>query len=134
MKTITKSNTLKTSFLIASFFLLYILTVQTSRAQSIEVKGVVKSSINSEIEPLQGVNIYLKDKSVFTTSNRNGEFSFPKLLQIGDVIIFSYLGYNKKEVKVTKESTNLNIILKEDDNELLGALTSKKRFTSKKKD
>lgn len=133
MKTIINLRARKSTFLFLGFIVVLFFSSQTTKAQSIQVKGVVQAEAGADVEPLQGVNIYLKDKSVFTTSDRNGQFSFPKLLKIGDVIVFSYLGYVKQQVKITKESANLTITLKEDDNELLGAPNTKKRFSSKKK-
>lgn len=127
MKTSQKITYTLTLFLVCLFL------STTTKAQTITVKGVVKGETAFETEALNGVNIYLKDKSVITTSNKKGEFTFPKALKIGDVLVFSYLGYLKKSVTISEKSTNLNIILKEDDNEMLGALSSGKRYTSKRK-
>ena len=102
-------------------------------SQKIEDKGIVKGETETKAEPLNGVNIYLSDKSEITTSNKKGEFIFPRTLKIGDVLVFSYLGYLKKEIKITEKSSNLVVILKEDDNEMLGAVSKSKRFKSKKK-
>lgn len=133
MKTSTTVKmTTSTKILITLFFISFLCT-STINAQKVEVKGVVKGKTEEKAEPLNGVNIYLKDKSVYTSSNRKGEFTFPKTLNVGDVIYFSYLGYLKQKVTITKNSTNLSIVLKEDDNEMLGAVGTNKRFSSKRK-
>jgi len=133
MKTSTTVKmTTSTKILITLFFISFLGT-STINAQKVEVKGVVKGKTEEKAEPLNGVNIYLKDKSVYTSSNRKGEFTFHKTLNVGDVIYFSYLGYLKQKVTITKNSTNLTIVLKEDDNEMLGAVGTNKRFSSKRK-
>lgn len=133
MKTLSKFTVQKSTFLnIAIFLGLFLFTI-SAQAQKIEVKGVVKAKSDSGLEELMGVNIYLLDKSAITTTNRKGEFTFPKELKIGDVLVFSYLGYLKKQVTIKKNSTNITVILQEDDNEMLGAINTNKRFSSKRK-
>lgn len=134
MRTNTKTTATKTTFLILGLFFALFMTAQTSYAQKVDVKGVVKGKTDTEPELLLGVNIYLKDKSLATSTNRKGEFSFTRALNVGDILVFSYLGYLKKEIKITTQSTNLNILLEEDDNEMLGAISTNKRFSSKRKD
>lgn len=133
MKTSTKSFATKYQFLIFGLFLSLLFFTQHTHAQKVDVKGVVKGKTDAEPELLLGVNIYLKDKSAITTSNKKGEFSFAKALNVGDIIVFSYLGYLKKQIKITQNSTNLTVLLEEDDNEMLGAIGTSKRFSSKRK-
>lgn len=65
------------------------------------VKGVVK---DEEGQPMAGANVYLKsDPTVGTTCDANGAFQFPRKLNEGDVIIFSFIGYEPKEYVVTKD-------------------------------
>lgn len=47
--------------------------------------------------------------------------------------MFSYLGYLKKSIKIKENTTTLNVVLLEDENEMLGALNSNKRYASKRK-
>lgn len=57
-------------------------------------------------EPLSGVNVYLKDRpGVGVASDTNGDFSIKA--SKGDVIIFTYLGYENQEYPVTKEEKKL---------------------------
>lgn len=122
----------KTSILFGILFVCCLFT-NTANAQKITVKGIVKGQTETIAEALNGANIYLNDKSASTTSNRKGEFTFPKALKVGDVLVFSYLGYLNKKVTITEKSTYLTIVLKEDDNEMLGAVATTKRFKSKRK-
>lgn len=123
---------MKTAKLLSVLIVLF-LTTSIANAQKVEVKGVVKTKTDTQTEVLNGVNIYLKDKSAITTTNRKGVFAFPKALNVGDVLVFSYLGYLKKQVTIKKNSTNITVFLEEDDNEMLGAISANKRFTSKRK-
>jgi hypothetical protein len=82
------------------------------------ISGVVKSE-NGELMP--GVNIYLKDSHVGTVSDATGKFEFPKKLKSGDILIFSFIGYEKLEYMVTEEpAVPLEITLKFDTTIILG--------------
>lgn len=129
MKTL---NTKKPVVTIGSFLLLFLFFSNTVSAQEIKVKGIVKGKSLEQTDVLNGANIFLKGTKTGTTSNRKGEFTFPKKLKVGDVLIFSYLGFIKKRVKITSNSNNLTIVLDEDNNEMLGALNSNKRYSSKR--
>lgn len=129
MKTL---NTKKSVVTIGSFLLLFLFFSNTVSAQEIKVKGIVKGKSLEQTDVLNGANIFLKGTKTGTTSNRKGEFTFPKKLKVGDVLIFSYLGFIKKRVKITSNSNNLTIVLDEDNNEMLGALNSNKRYSSKR--
>ena len=56
------------------------------------IKGVIKSE---EGDPMPGVNIQSKTGIDGTVSNANGEFEFPRKLAAGEVIIFSFIGFQK---------------------------------------
>ena len=101
-------------------------------AQDIQVKGVVKGKSEDVIEILSGANVYIKGTTIATSTNKKGEFTFPRKLKAGDILIFSYLGYEKKSVRIRPNTTFLSVILEEDDNEILGAPMSNKRFKSKR--
>lgn len=74
------------------------------------IQGVVLDpALNNE--PLIGVSIYLKDRpGVGTTTDIDGKFSIKA--SRGDILIFSYLGYENYEQLVTKEEKNLKVELK----------------------
>ncbi|MFY9242838.1 MAG: carboxypeptidase-like regulatory domain-containing protein [Polaribacter sp.] len=133
MKTIKKITFKKSTVILFGLFVFIFLFSESFQAQEIEVKGIVKGKTATETEILNGANINLKGTKVFATSNKKGEFTFPKKLKIGDVLVFSYLGYVKKSIEINKDSDFINILLLEDDNEMLGALNSNKRYSSKNK-
>jgi len=64
----------------------------------ITVSGTVYDIDNNE--PLIGVNILIKGKDVGTATDYDGKFSLE--VEEGATLIFSYIGYNEKEVKATK--------------------------------
>ena len=111
----------------------FLLTSTVAFAQQVEVKGVVKGKGETETEILENATVFLKDSLVSTTTNRKGEFTFPQKLKAGDVLVFSYLGYLKKQVTIKSDTSFLNIVLKEDDNTMLGAVQTNKRYNSKRK-
>lgn len=133
MKTIKAYSFNKTTLLMFGFFVSLFLYSGSLQAQEVPVKGVVKGKTYEKTEALNGANIFLKGTKIGTSSNRKGEFTFPQKLKIGDVIEISYLGFLKKRIKIKESSTFLNVILQEDDNQMLGALNSNKRFSSKRK-
>ncbi|NDW08561.1 TonB-dependent receptor [Dysgonomonas sp. 520] len=60
--------------------------------------------------PLPGVSVIVKGTSTGTVSGLDGEFKLD--VSPGATIIFSFLGYETQEIKVSNSRTNLNIILK----------------------
>ena len=54
--------------------------------------------IDQDSLPIPGVNIMTKDSRVATRSDFDGEFSIE--VKKGEVLVFSYLGYKKQEVKI----------------------------------
>ncbi|MCD0490488.1 SusC/RagA family TonB-linked outer membrane protein [Pedobacter sp. MC2016-14] len=80
-------------------------------------------------EPIPGVNILLKrDRSVRTQSNSSGEFRIEA--QAGDILIYSYIGYKPKEVRVTNDKFLLISLISQvnnmDDVVITGYQTIKK--------
>jgi hypothetical protein len=61
------------------------------------VKGTVR---DEDKQPVPGVSVYLKGTSVGTTTDAAGNFTFPRELQTGDVLIFSFIGYETREYVV----------------------------------
>lgn len=101
-------------------------------AQDIQVKGIVKGKSEDVIEILSGANVYIKGTTIATSTNKKGEFTFPRKLKAGDILIFSYLGYERKSVRIRPNTAFLSVILEEDDNEIFGAPISNQRFKSKR--
>ena len=83
-------------------------------AANIKVTGRV---IDNSGEPLIGVSILVKGTSTGTLTNLDGEFSID--VAEGDVLKFSYVGYQPQEVTVTSSSLSINITMIEDAKNLM---------------
>src|SRR5690606_27021231 len=78
-----------------------------SFAQNTAVTGVVKSE--GDMESIPGASILIKGTTRGTTTNLDGEFSIQA--SPGEVLMISFIGYSTKEVTVTSQTSNLEIIL-----------------------
>lgn len=76
-------------------------------AQTNSVSGVVKDAKTGD--PLPGVSVLIKGKTIGTETDFDGLFTLNA--DQGSVLVFSYLGYAKKEVAIT--SNNLEVKLEE---------------------
>ncbi|WP_439132450.1 carboxypeptidase-like regulatory domain-containing protein [Polaribacter sp.] len=132
MKNTKKRSTKKSSFILFGIFLSLFLCSNTFLAQEIEVNGIVKGQTFEKTEILKGANIFLKGTKIGTSSNKKGEFTFPQKLNVGDVLEISYLGFLKKRITLKSTSSFLDITLQEDDNQMLGAVNTNKRYKSKR--
>ena len=78
------------------------------------MEGVVYDEMDT---PLPGVTVYLRDKiSVGTSTNIDGEFSIRA--SRGDMLVFSFVGYERIEYLVTEEEKDLEIKFTEVAHEL----------------
>ncbi len=89
------------------FITLLLLVSQICFAQN-KVNGIVKDTNNL---PIPGVNVLIKGTSQGAVTDFNGAYSITA--SVSDVLIFSYIGYITKEIKVEKGAP-INVILKED--------------------
>ena len=81
-------------------------------AQNINVKGVVKDVTG---ETLPGVNVIVKNLSIGDVTDFDGNYKISSVPK-GSILVFSYLGYTTKEVKVDKEI--INVVLEESSEKL----------------
>lgn len=132
MKTLKTTSVNKSKFTVFLFCMSLFFFAANLQAQEMEVTGIVKGKTYEKSELLNGVNILLKGTRTGTTTNRKGEFTFPKKLKPGDILVFSYLGLATQNIKIKENSSVLNITLIEDDSQIFGALNSNKRYSSKK--
>jgi len=73
------------------------------------VRGKV---LDEENEPLPGVNVFLKGTTVGVSTDLDGKFEFPRQLEVGDVLVFSYIGFEPQEYQVKKdEPENIDITM-----------------------
>lgn len=110
-----------------SFSSLFAQKTIIKNAKTLTVKGIV----SDEKEPLLGVNIILKNTRIGTNTDINGEFTFPKMLKKGDVLLFSYLGYKTQTLVIKDDTAFINLILSEDEIECFGDLADDVQYTSK---
>jgi TonB-linked SusC/RagA family outer membrane protein len=87
--------------------LLMVTVGQGLTAQVKEIKGVVRSG-GAVNEPLIGVNIVNKADQTGTITDVNGNFTIKA--SKGNVILFSYLGYEEKE-NVVGDGNTMNVFL-----------------------
>lgn len=89
---------------------LLLATGLTAYGQSYQVSGVVKDARSGE--GIVGVNVSVKGTTQGTITDVNGNFSVEATGNA--VLVFSFIGYQTKEVNVTASTTSINISLEED--------------------
>ena len=93
----------------------------------------IKGIVSDEEKPLKNVNVRLKGTKIGVATNEKGEFTFPQKLKTGDILLFSYLGYENQEIEIKKDTIFIKLVLTEDLIEMIGALDSAKPYKSKRK-
>jgi len=88
------------------------LTSVTGQKADFVLKGFVRDASG---QPLMGVSIAVKGTSKGTQTDLNGRFALS--VNTGDVLVFSYIGYLKKEVTVVAQ-TDLTIQMEDDSKQL----------------
>lgn len=91
-------------------------------AKNYAVTGTV---LDQENVPLAGVNVILKGTTEGTTTDFDGKFEFPISLEVDDILVFSYIGYEIKEYTVVanqSDSIDITITFDTIDVELMGAV------------
>ena len=96
--------------------------------QNVNVSGTVTEA--SSGQPLPGVNIVLKNTSIGTTTDFDGNFTINDV-PLNSIVVISYIGFLTQEVTVTNNQS-LNILLEEDTESLdevvvIGYGTQKKK-------
>ncbi|MEQ8239693.1 MAG: carboxypeptidase-like regulatory domain-containing protein, partial [Cyclobacteriaceae bacterium] len=92
-----------------SFLIIILFLSLVASAQELKVSGLVTDAEYGE--GLPGATIQIKGKSIGTVTDMDGNYS----LQVndGDVLVFSFIGYDPQEIAVGKE-TIINVRLKPD--------------------
>jgi hypothetical protein len=144
------ANFISKSLGIVSFYLLALCAISNIRAQEAtgynsplrtEMNGVQRleaanniiaekytvtgTVIDEEALPLAGVNVILKGTTVGVQTDFDGKFIFPSALEVDDTLVFSYIGYGKKEYTVTagnSEIIDITITFDLSDIELMGEI------------
>jgi TonB-linked SusC/RagA family outer membrane protein len=90
----------------------YVRDNKTAAQASFLLKGFVRDASG---QPLVGVSVGVKGTATGTQSDVNGKFSLT--VSPDDVLVFTYIGYLKKEISVTI-TTDLTVELEEDSKQL----------------
>jgi hypothetical protein len=96
--------------IILMFFVLTATTV-AAYAQSIVVSGIVTDK--SSKEPIPGVSVTIKGKTIGNATNDKGQFSFTTTEKAPFTIVVSYIGYTTVEREIAANATNLTFELEE---------------------
>ena len=67
-------------------------------------------------EAIPGVSVLVKGTSRGTITNNDGEFNI--VAKEGDILILSFVGFEKQEVKITSANQAITIVMKEDISQL----------------
>lgn len=100
--------------------------------QNYTVTGTV---LDEENKPLEGVNVVLKGSSEGVVTDFDGKFEFPRALEVGEILVFSYIGFEAKEYTVVDgQSNTIDITINFDfsDVELMGAVVIGGAYKSKR--
>ncbi|MDD3036985.1 TonB-dependent receptor [Bacteroides sp.] len=101
-------NYIKKSILITVMLVIGFAFAQET-TQQLTVTGIVKDETN---EPLIGASITIKNQpGLGTTTDMNGAFSIKA--NAYDILVFTYIGYDNKEVPVQGKSKLGNIVMQE---------------------
>lgn len=84
-------------------------TIISKKKDSIEVSGTVYDDLNI---PLPGVSILIKETSIGTQTNFDGNYKI--IAKEGDVLVFSYVGFKTEKTIVTSSSKETSFTLKQD--------------------
>ena len=101
-------------------------------AEEYTVKGTV---LDEENLPLAGVSVVLKGTTEGVQTDFDGKFEFPRPLEVDDTLIFSYIGYGKKEYTVIagqSETIDVTITFDLSDIELMGEVVVGGAYTTKR--
>jgi hypothetical protein len=116
------------------------LAFSTSYAQSEKMsptempqnQRTIKGVVSNYEGPLESASVILKGTKIGTSTDSNGEFTFPKQLKTGDVLLVSYLGFETLEVKIPGNSDFLRLTMTDDLIEFIGALNTNTPYKSKR--
>lgn len=91
---------------------------------------IFKGQVKDKEGILPGVSILIKGTTKGAETNFDGNFSVNA--KIGDVLVFSYLGYKTKEIRITKNTKFIQVIMSDDETMILGAIDVGPIYKSKR--
>lgn len=84
----------------------FMVTAVAVYAQNIVVSGTVTDKLTKE--PIPGVSVTVKGKTIGSSTDSNGQFSFSTSEKPPFTVVVTYIGYNSIEREITESTTNLN--------------------------
>jgi len=130
-QTFTQKKTLNAFGLIG---LLMVLSLALNPVFAQSTERAVKGVVADEYGPLENASVYLKGSNIGIDTNAKGEFTFPKLLKEGDVLIVQHLGYEKVEVTIGKTTNFIEVTLEDYQIVIVGSLRIGDNNSPPKKD
>ncbi len=106
-------------------FVVFMFGVQLSYASSIEKDGMsvtpqgvsIRGTVVDDTKtPIPGVSVIIQGTTKGTVTDINGNFELTA--PVGGVLQISFIGFGKQEITVTSETSVLNIVLKEETENL----------------
>ena len=97
-------------------------------------KGPVSGRVMTDGEGVPFVNVVLYNSDKGVTTDFDGNFSFPDSLEVGDVLVFSYLGYETEKISMTSEilrKGHVEVTLIPLEIQILGAVNIHEVYSSK---
>ncbi|WP_223270719.1 carboxypeptidase-like regulatory domain-containing protein [Subsaximicrobium wynnwilliamsii] len=96
----------------------------------------VKGNVSEGDTVLPGVNVVLEGTTKGTSTNFDGDFEFPDQLKVGDVLVFSYVGFASQKVIIENKDSaskiDLKIDMKMDSCIIMGKVAVKEVYKSVK--
>ncbi|HTG67008.1 MAG TPA: TonB-dependent receptor plug domain-containing protein, partial [Flavobacterium sp.] len=77
-----------------------------SFGQKLKVSGIIKDATTAASIP--GVSVIIKSSNLGTTTDLDGKYQIE--VNQNDVLVFSYMGYQKTEITVKSTTVNVNLI------------------------
>jgi hypothetical protein len=103
------------SFVLSLFAALFLLVHGLVLAPPVQaqktVEGVVTDAEDGKVIP--GANVRVKNTTVGTTTDPTGEYEI-EMPADRDVLVFSFVGYQEREVQVPDDETLVNVALPRD--------------------
>lgn len=83
---------------------------QDPSASELAMQKTITGTVSDKVGPLPGATVVVKGTSIGTQTDFNGKYSI--LAKEGETLVFSFVGYNSKTLKVGKSNT-INVTLDE---------------------
>ncbi|WP_027391357.1 VWA domain-containing protein [Aquimarina latercula] len=89
------------------YFMLLLFTVGITIGQELTITGTVTDASNND--PIPGVNITIKGTNKGAQTDFDGRYSIQT--NIGNILTFSFIGYETEEVKIKQDSSIVNVAM-----------------------